>query len=285
MESSQLIQMLTAILQQRIAEGEIDVPMLPKVASRVIHLTQDANSDAEDLARLIQSDQPLAGHVMRIANSAIYSPNSTLVSLQQAIARLGMQIISDIALAASINSKMFNAPGYNGFIAQQLKFSLHCGVWAKEVARACRRNVEAAFLAGLLHDIGRPVAIQTVLDIAQYKSVKLSRHDLLSVVATFDSELSVKVVRNWEMPSIVCEIVEHFADYQNAGKAREQTMIALAGTKFAAQFSKIEGRIAQRKEDFLGNHVFGDLNLYHDDIERLTERADSINTTVEAIAA
>ncbi len=284
MENAAIIQTLSTSLQRRIADNAIDVPMLPRVASRVIQLTQDPSSDAEDLAKLIQSDQPLAGHVMRIANSATYSPNTTLVSLQQAIARLGMRIISDIALAASVNSKMFNAPGYNEFIAEQLKFSLHCGVWAKEVARACRRNVEAAFLAGLLHNIGRPVAIQAALEIAHRGAKLLSHQALLAVVEQYDSLLSQKVVRFWEMPTIVCEIVDHFGDYQMAGKAKEQTMVVVAGAHFAAQFSKIEGRIALPKADFLAYPVFADLNLYVDDIERLTEHADSVNNTVEAMS-
>lgn len=284
MDNVKLIQALTVKLKQRIQDNSIEVPMLPEVASKVIRLTQDSDSDAEDLARLIQSDQPLAGHVMRIANSAIYSPNATLVSLQQAIARLGMRIIGEIALAASVNSKMFCAPGYSAFIAQQLKFSLHCGVWAKEVARACRRNVEAAFLAGLLHDIGRPVAIQTVLDMVQTSSTTVPPKDMLAVVSQFDSVLSTRVARQWELPGIVCDIVENFADYSKAGKAKEQTMVVVAGTHFAAQFSKIEGRVAQTKDDFLANPVFADLNLYQDDIERLTEKADYVNNTVEAMS-
>ena len=53
---------------------KIDVPMLPEVANRVMRLTQDPNAITTDLAKLVQSDQVLAGHVMRIANSALYSP-------------------------------------------------------------------------------------------------------------------------------------------------------------------------------------------------------------------
>ena len=135
-------------LRMQIEQDNIDVPMLPKVANRVIQLTQNADSDAEELSRLIQSDQPLAAHVMRIANSALYSPSTTLVSLQQAITRLGMQIIAEIALAASINSKVFNAPGFGAIISQQLKHSLHCGLWAKEVARQCRRMLKRRFWQG-----------------------------------------------------------------------------------------------------------------------------------------
>ena len=171
MESPSAKQQVAEQLRERIKTNSLDVPLLPEVARRVVDLTQTRQSDAEDLARLIQSDQGLAGHVMRIANSALYSPNGSLVSLQQAITRLGMRVIGEIALAISVNSKLFDAPGYESLLAGQRRFSLHAGLWAKEVARACRRNVEASFLAGLLHDIGRPVGIQTVLEICRTQKI------------------------------------------------------------------------------------------------------------------
>lgn len=272
------------LMEQRLSGGDIEVPMLPEVANKVIQLTQDADSDAEDLARLIQSDQPLAAHVMRIANSALYSPNTTLVSLQQAIARLGMRIISDIALAASVNSKMFDAPGYNHLIEIQIKFSLHSGIWAKEVARTCRRNVEAAFLAGLLHDIGRPVAIQATLESAKSLGKKLEPVEVLKTANHFERQLSNNVVRTWEMPSMVCEVVDNFHDYSQAGKSKEQTMIVVAGTKFAARFTDVKGKPKLSEEQLMAQDVFADLNLYPEDLENLKEKAEDVKSALEAIA-
>lgn len=285
MEINQLAQTLVESFNKKIHSNDIEIPLLSEVASRVIRLTQDSESGAEDLAKLIQSDQTLAAHVMRIANSANYSPNSSLVSLQQAIARLGMRVIADIALAASINSKIFSAPGYSDFIAQQLKFSLHSGVWAKEVARECRRNVEAAFLAGLLHDIGKPVAIHVVINYLQSKNRELPRQEFLQIVSLLGRKLNGFVARKWELPNTVCEIVEHFNDYEQAGKAKESTMIVVAGAHFAQQYSNIEGREALSTDEFLASAVFADLNLYPDDIAVLTEKADLVRQTVEAMSA
>lgn len=272
-------------LQSRLRRDQIEVPLLPEVASKVIRLTQDKQSDAEDLARLIQSDPPLAGQVMRIANSALYSPNATLVSLQQAIARLGMGIISEIALAASVNSKMFDAPGYSHFISQQLKFSLHCGVWAKEVARVCRRNVEAAFLAGLLHNIGRPVAIQAILETARHHRIALNQAEVLALAAQFERPLSIKVVRFWNMPSAVCDVVSQFDDYEQAGQGRDQTLIVVAGARFAAHSTKADGLPLLSQQELVGDGVFAALNLYPDDVIRLLAKAEMVANTLEAMAA
>ena len=141
MPDSNLYTLVSEKLHSKIERNQLEVPMLPEVAGKVVRLTQDPESDASELAKLIQSDQTLAGHVMRVANSAAYSPNSSMVSLQQAITRLGMKLIAEIALGASINSTLFNTPGFEKHISYELKYSLAAGIWAKEVARSCRKNV------------------------------------------------------------------------------------------------------------------------------------------------
>lgn len=272
------------VIANRIKQDDIEVPMLPEVANKVMRLTNDPESDAGDLAKLIQSDQTLAGHVMRIANSALYSPNATLVSLQQAITRLGMRVIADIALAASLNSKMFNAPGYEKHIQTELQFSLMAGLWAKEVARACRRNVEAAFLAGLLHDIGRPVTIQIVMEAAKAFKIDVPPNQMFELEQHFQRSLGISVVHQWEMPSLVCDVVTWFDDYSNAGKSAEQTMIVVAGAEFARRFYK--GTPLRKKithAQLIKSPVLADLNLYPDDIEKLIEKEDAINSAMEAM--
>tara|TARA_B100000676_G_C17587636_1_gene585346 strand:+ start:245 stop:529 length:285 start_codon:yes stop_codon:yes gene_type:complete len=84
---------------------------MPGAASQVLGMTLDEDANAAALARLIQMDASLVGHIMRVANSAMYRPSSPSVSLQQVIARLGMGTISEIALATALNTELFAAPG------------------------------------------------------------------------------------------------------------------------------------------------------------------------------
>ena len=93
-----IIEQLNQQIESAIADKTLVLPVLPQVTNNVLSLVHDADSDASSLAQLIQSDQSLASHVMRIANSAAYSPTAKMTSLQQAIARLGMQNIAEIAM-------------------------------------------------------------------------------------------------------------------------------------------------------------------------------------------
>ncbi len=287
MSPSPSLSQIVAELENRISNNSLEVPMLPKVAGNVVRLTQDPESEAADLAKLIQSDQSLAGNVMKVANSATYSPNSSMVSLQQAIARLGMKLITEIALSASVNTRLFNTPGFESHIAYELKSSLAAGLWAKEVARACRKNVEAAFLAGLLHDIGQPVVVQTTLEIAQQLGAQISKDDVYLLEKQFQQKVSLCVVERWEMPSSVCHTVQYFHNYSEPHSAQMQTMIVVAGVLIASHLMCETDNEEEclPLDELKAQSVFADLNLYPDQIDQLLERADHVNSALEVMSS
>ncbi len=274
-------QALADHIQKQLKSGDIEVPLLPEVANRVIALSQDVESEISDLAQLIQSDPSLAAHVMRIANSAAYTPNGSLVSLQQAITRLGMNLICDIALAASLSTKMFKAPGFESHINDIWKHALATALWAKEIARACRLNVEATFLCGLLHSIGRPVTIQAACDGAKQANTELYADDALGLAEQLNIEVGSCVLKSWGMPMIICEALQYFNDYKAAPHAVEQTMIVNASALFATHMLDSE---QLPRNELIATEVLADLNLYQDEVEMLLEKRDLIVSGMEAMA-
>lgn len=277
---SQGIEQIAAVLETRIKSGKLDVPMLPETASKVVTLSQDPESDAAQLAQLIQSDQSLAGHVMRIANSAAYSPNTSLVSLQQAITRLGLSLISDIALAASISSKMFRAPGYEKYLDSTWRHALATALWSKEVARAARRNVEASFLCGLLHSIGRPVALQECLEACNKQGIQLDEASVLSLVERYQQATGLAVVEKWEMPKVVCEVIRNIDNQDLSGSVVEQAASVHCGAKFATHMLHPENL---SRDDLCAHPVLSDINLYNDEVNKLLEKQDAIKGTMESM--
>ncbi len=200
---------LEKFLKQSIEEGFVEVPILPEIANKAFMLANDKESDASQMAQLIQSDPSLAGHVMRIANSAAYTPMANLTSLQQAIARLGMTTISEIAISAVINAKLFNTPGYEDYADLIWQQSLATSLWAKEVASHCNVNVEVAFLAGLIHSIGRPAVLQTLIDLAEQRTLPLNDEIVHQLEDNYWLIVSQMIVIRWRMPALVIETIQH----------------------------------------------------------------------------
>jgi HD-like signal output (HDOD) protein len=275
-------QQIAGLLASKIALEQIDVPMLPEVANKALRLTQDPDSTAAAMANLIQSDQSLAGHVMRIANSVAYTPLANLVSLQQAVARLGMGVMSEIALSASVGAKLFNTPGYEPYIAQQWQHALATGLWAKEIARTTRSNVEVAFLAGLLHSIGRPAVLQTILDLINLHEIPLLEEDVMALESQYEHEASKMVINSWEMPSLVTAAVAHYPDYEKAPIAATQA----AQINIAIQYATHMLHPDQVEEvDLLSSPALSILNIYQDEAEALLAKSESVAEKCQELLA
>src|SRR5262245_19202607 len=97
-------------LRARVA-GELDVPVLSTTATRVLANSRDENGDLDELTELIASDQSLAAHVLRVANSAGQAPLVPILSLHQAIGRLGLATVGDVAIAIALKERVFSVPG------------------------------------------------------------------------------------------------------------------------------------------------------------------------------
>src|SRR5262245_43367633 len=126
--------------------------------------TSDA-TDARSLAALLLHDQAIAAHVLRVANSPFYRPRVPLVSLQQAISRLGLASLREIVITVSMQSRIFNVPSYATEARALWQHAVYTAAYAREIARRCRRNVEGAFLGGLLHDVSKPVLLLPLADL------------------------------------------------------------------------------------------------------------------------
>ncbi|HEC74079.1 MAG TPA: HDOD domain-containing protein [Methylophaga aminisulfidivorans] len=273
---------IETLLTQAINDGFIEVPMLPVTANKALSMANDPNSNASDMAKLIESDPALAGHVMRIANSAAYTPMSNLVSLQQAIARLGMGIISEIALTAVIGAKLFNTPGYESYVEKQWRHALATSLWAKEIARQSRANVEVAFLTGLLHSIGRPAIIQTVLDHSAKYDWAIEPMTLHDIEDHFYLAVTTMVVTRWEMPTLVVEALQSLKNMSIGEPGVKVSAIVSLASHFAtAMLTSTSLDI----DDFTKLPSVQMLNLYQDDMTQLLTLNDQVEERLIGLAS
>lgn len=273
---------LEDFLNQSIVEGFVEVPILPEVANKAFMLANDKNSDASQMAQLIQSDPALAGHVMRIANSAAYTPMANLVSLQQAIARLGMTTISEIAIAAVLSAKLFNTPGYEDYAEANWRQALSTSLWAKEIARHCKVNVEVAFLAGLIHSIGRPAVLQTLIDVAAQRSLPLDDAIVHKLEDKYWLTVSQMIVIRWHMPALVIETIQHLETPNADTMGGRMAAVVNAGKYFAD---------AMQADELTENIDLGEqksiaiLNIYPEETCKLVAMQDQIKERLQGLTS
>jgi putative nucleotidyltransferase with HDIG domain len=274
---------LRAAVAHRLATGQLSLPLLPRVASQVVALVGSATTDANRLAELIHRDPALAGQVLRIANSPAYMPRMPIVSLQQAVSRLGLNAVTEIAFAASVQSGVFRVPGYEPLLNQLWRHALASGAFAKEVARTRRLNVESAFLCGLLHAVGKPALLQLITDVGKSQALPVEPASLASLLDELHPIVGVRIAAQWGLPKPVAAAVEHYAGYASAGAFRQEAMITFLADRLATHV--LDPARFGSDESFRDTPVIADLNLYPDDVAGLLARRDRVLELVSAMVA
>ncbi len=274
------LEQLEQALVQKIKTGDVELPLLPQAASQVMALASDPSADAAKLSALIHQDQALAAHVLRIANSPAYMPRSPVVSLQHAVAMLGITLLSEIAFTASLKTGAFKVPGYEDDVKQLWRHSLASGAFAKEVARMRRVNVESAYLCGLLHAIGKPVILRTATTLASQQRIALEKSVLSGWIAGYHTEVGALIADKWGLPKQVAVAIQYYGDYDHATEFRQECLLTCVADRLASHLLTPD----ELSEDTLREHsVFAELNLYPQDIDTLLLTKDQVITIVNAM--
>ncbi len=174
-------------------------PLLPAVAIELLALTQKRDASIADVVNLLGTDPILAGEVLKVAQSALYSGGKPLHTLDEAVVRLGMLRVSEIFLRVSMENKVFRAPGY----AQEMDMLRRHSAFTAEAARVVSQRTfglnEHVFLCGLLHDVGIAACI-----LALSGPLKdLAPHGFAlawPVVRDIHEACSELLVRTWGLP-------------------------------------------------------------------------------------
>lgn len=267
-------------LIERIEKDRIELPVLPQVAGQVMAQANDPAADAARLSALIHQDQALAAHVLRISNSPAYMPRSPIVSLQHAVAMLGINQLSEIAVTVSLKSGAIRVPGHEAEIQQLWRHALASGAYAKEIARLRRYNVESAYLCGLLHAVGKPVVLKTVTTIAAELGTTLTPGAVRSFLNTYHSRVGSLIAAEWALPSQVAEAIAHYLVYAQAPTHRHEAMMTCLADRLAT-YLLVPGSFDNTT--LRDHHVFADLNLYPDDVDKLLSLTDKVLSLVDSM--
>lgn len=144
---------------RRVVESIDHLPSLPQIVTELLGVVNSADTSADDAVRLIERDPALASKYIRLANSAFYGMPRTVASVSGAVVILGFNVIRSVVLSASI-VKLFPGSGERAEGKERFwRHSIAAALAAKEIAGHLMSfkmlDPEAAFCAGLLHDLGK----------------------------------------------------------------------------------------------------------------------------------
>jgi HD-like signal output (HDOD) protein len=267
-------------LESCLHADNLDVPVLPQIATEVMAMSQDPNADMGDLSELIHQDQSIAGRVLRIANSAAFAGSERIVSLQQAVARMGLELLSEIAVSIAIQGNVFQSPRYRAEMDQLWQHALVSALFAKEIARFLRKHVEGHYLCGLLHAIGKPMILKLLIQHEVNGAAALPREVVLALVEQYHQPFGVRVTTQWALPSVIRVVNEWYVDYARAPAFALETAVTYLASRLATFFFSPD---AQSDRQLLYDPVFEVLNLYPQDRLLLLERREVVEQRLKSI--
>src|SRR5689334_8290513 len=130
------------------------LPTLPAVALDVLKLCQEDDVDVRAVVTCLSSDPALAAKVLRLANSVSLSARGTVGTLRHALTLLGTNAVVALALSFSLVQRR-RRDDSNGFDHQAFWHrALATAVASKALASPCGADPDAAFVCGLMQELG-----------------------------------------------------------------------------------------------------------------------------------
>lgn len=203
------------------------LPPFSPILNRLLATLASDDVSFGELAELIEKDTVVAGNVLRLVNSALYGFSGTVNSVRHAVAILGLARLRNAAMGMSISRLWRSARTPEGWSAA--RFNIH-SVATAIVADLVAQKLpvpypEGAFVAGLLHDIGKLlIAISLPREFgliqAQAESGASLEHCELEVVGATHAALSGAALRKWNLPAPIQRAVafHHAPDEASQGQ-------------------------------------------------------------------
>lgn len=193
-----------------------DLPPLPHVAAQALTLIEDPDTTAGKLTQLLGQDAALAARVLKIANSAMFSRQREISTINQAIMTIGFKTLKGIIVAATL--KQINRKF--GPIEKMIWENSTCTSIASRIISTHLRKpyVEEVFLFGLLHDLGKLVLMRQIPKeyekvVATSKSGEGFYFELEQKEFGFAHPLiGALVAKKWNFSPDTCQLILHHHD-------------------------------------------------------------------------
>lgn len=140
-----------------------NMPPLPQVAQRVLAIVRDPEYSVDALVAVVRTDPALTARLLRLCNSALFRRSGEVRSIGDAVAYLGTRHLVKLVLV-SCASTVFRNTGSSAYTEPNRLWQHTFAVATAAQWLAFRGGLEqpdAAFTAGILHNVGKVVLSQT----------------------------------------------------------------------------------------------------------------------------
>jgi HD-like signal output (HDOD) protein len=208
----------------------LTLPTLPEVAIKVRETIDDDGASITDIAQIIETDAALSARIIQVANSALYRGFSSADTVQNAVMRMGLRTVKNLAISL-VMKQLFQAthPVVDRYLRNAWKQSTDIAALSAMIAKHYT-NLEAdsALLAGLTHSIG----LSPILVRAESDSELLNDNaELVKLLEESAPIVGTEILKKWGFSQALVDVpMQHLVlDRQgNNGKADYADVVQVA---------------------------------------------------------
>lgn len=208
---------LLTILVEKINNDTLVLPTLPAIALKVRKAADDPNINLNDMADVIGQDPSLSARMVKIANSAYLGRSIKVASTTQAVTRIGLFQVKNIATALAMEQlfvsknavvKEFMAKKWSSTInvvGNAMAAMMHYKITHKDNSL----SLDTMTLSGLVADIG---ALPVLTEAERHDNVFANPAFLDVAIDKMSGRIGASIMREWQFNEIFIEVAEHWRD-------------------------------------------------------------------------
>lgn len=206
------------MLAADVSSGEFDLPSWPEVVIQIRRALEDEHCCIEHIERLVGSEPVLAARIFKMANSALLGRSEPVRDLRSAVTRLGFDMVRSVAISLAIE-QIFHGEAVKAvkpYLAEIWLHSTKVAALAYLLAkRVPRINADEAYLAGLVHDIGKLYVLMR----AQNDPVLFDCEDSLQeIMDAWHTSIGRAIVESWDFSEELAQAVSDHELYDLEGR-------------------------------------------------------------------
>ncbi|MDX1677788.1 HDOD domain-containing protein [Arsukibacterium sp.] len=206
---------LLIILDEKIRSDRLVLPTLPDIALRVRERADDPQISLQQMADVISQDPALSARMIKVANSAFMGRSIQVNSLNQAVTRIGLSQIKNIAIAMAMEQLFVSQ---HKQVQQQLdrlwrdsvqtaSVAVACLQFYKARHRNCKLSSDVMALAALVHNIG---ALPVLIEAERHPDVFGHPAFMQVLIDKIAATVGLKIIKSWGFADEFMPVVEHW---------------------------------------------------------------------------
>jgi putative nucleotidyltransferase with HDIG domain len=230
-----------------------DLPTIPVLLVHILEVADGEHSSTRDLVEVLQRDQALAARILRLANSSFFGCSREVASLPRAVMLLGFSTVRNMALGVKIWDTLRQGASFS--VAELWEHSALVGAAARLVAQRTRAaDAEAAFTAGLLHDIGKVVLrlrFAAVYDRVTSQGGPSLAESERAAFGVDHAQAGAWLAEAWSLPAWIVEAAGRHHEPLVPGVALDPAMVVNVANRLVHWTDVAAGTLAPQAEDEL----------------------------------